>query len=129
MGSNGAYMPRSVNVWNNVLVNIPTDVNAVYGKTFVEPLPPMGAQWGKISKNKLGDCLTCVGSFYGKYVKIIGLKATGNYLDQFWANKFSVLFCEGPKYNISMISGFFTLGEPLYMDLNIQKTSSSTRKM
>ena len=30
----------------------------------------------------------------------------------------SVLLCEGPKPNISMISGFFTPGGPLCMHLN-----------
>ena len=41
-----------------------------------------------------------------KYVEIIGLKAPGNYSDQLWFNEILVLLCEGPKRNISMISGF-----------------------
>ena len=51
---------------------------------------------------------------------MIGLKAPGNYFDQFWSNKTSVLLCEGPKPYNSMISGFLTPREPLSIDLNIQ---------
>ena len=40
----------------------------------------------------------------------MGLKAPGNYLDQFWSDKILVLLCEGPKPQKSMISGFV---EPL----------------
>ena len=39
----------------------------------------------------------------------------------FWFNTISILLCEGPKPNISMISGFLRPGEPLFMDLNILK--------
>ena len=41
-----------------------------------------------------------------KYVEIISLKAPGNYSASFRSNKTLVLLCEGPKPNISMISGF-----------------------
>ena len=33
-------------------------------------------------------------------------------MDQFWFNKISILLCEGPKPNISMISGFCEPLEP-----------------
>ena len=36
-------------------------------------------------------------------------------------NKILVLLCEGPKHQKSMISGFLSPGEPLFMDLNIPK--------
>ncbi len=36
----------------------------------------------------------------------MGLKAPGNYSDQFWFNKMSVSLCEGPRPQNSMISGF-----------------------
>ena len=52
---------------------------------------------------------------------MISLKTPGVYLDQFWSDKISVLLCEGPKPNISMISGFLSPGEPLSTDLNIPK--------
>ena len=42
--------------------------------------------------------------FYGKHIEIIGLKAPGDYSDQFWSNNFSILLCEGPKPPNSMIS-------------------------
>ena len=51
---------------------------------------------------------------------MIGLKAPGDNSDQFWFNKTSVLFCEGPKPNIFMISGFVRPGGPVFMDLSIQ---------
>ena len=34
------------------------------------------------------------------------------------SNKILVLLCEGPKLNIFMISGFWSPGEPLFMDFN-----------
>ena len=36
-------------------------------------------------------------------------------------DKISILLCEGPKLNISMIFGFLSPGEPLFIDLNIPK--------
>ena len=42
-----------------------------------------------------GVVLDMLGHFGGKYVLRIGLKASGNYLDQFWSNRISALFCEG----------------------------------
>ena len=61
--------------------------------------------------------------FYRKDVQIIGSKAPGNYLDQFWSNKVLVLLCEGPESPNSMISGFLNPGEPLFMDLHRENTS------
>ena len=58
---------------------------------------------------------------------MIGLKAPGNYSDQFGFNKISILSCEGPKPNISMIDGCLSPGEPLIMDLNIPKYTKNTR--
>ena len=55
------------------------------------------------------------GLFYGKDGQRIGLKALGNYSDQFWSNKTPILLCEGPKPNISMTSGFFTPWSPVLM--------------
>ena len=52
---------------------------------------------------------------------MIGLKALGDYLDQFWSNKISALLCEGQKPQNSMISGLLSPGEPLFMDSNIPK--------
>ena len=40
-----------------------------------------------------------------------------NHFYQFWFIKIPILLCDGPKPNISMISGFLTPGEPLFMDL------------
>ena len=51
----------------------------------------------------------------------MGLKALGNYSDQFWSNKISVLLCEGPKPQNSMISGFLDPYYPLLMDLDMLK--------
>ena len=60
-------------------------------------------------------------NFHGTYVQMKSLKAPENYSASFWSHTISVLLCEGPKPNISMISGFLSRGEPLYMDLNIPK--------
>ena len=53
----------------------------------------------------LCDSLLFLGLFIWKMcLKIIGLKAPGNYSDQFWYNKISTLSCEGPEPPNSMIS-------------------------
>ncbi len=39
-----------------------------------------------------------------------GLKVPVDYSNQFWSDKILVLFCEGSKPNISMISGFLPPG-------------------
>ena len=54
-------------------------------------------------------------------VLIISLKAPGNYSASFWCNKISVLSCEGPRAQNSMISGFLDPWEPVFMDVNIPK--------
>ena len=59
----------------------------------------------------------------------MGLKVLGNYLDQFWSNTISVLLFEGTKSPNSMVSGFLTPGEPLFMDLiNIPRDFKHIRK-
>ena len=75
-----------------------------------------GLQWGKIGKIIYAILGHVFGCFYETYVEIIGLKAPGNYLDQFWPNKVLALLCEETKPNISMISGFLSPGEPLFCD-------------
>ena len=67
-------------------------------------------------------------NFNGKYVQIIGLKAPGNYSASSWLNKILVLLSEGPKPNISMISGFLTPREPLFIDLKIPKDFKKYKK-
>ena len=89
----------------------------------------MGLPWGGMET--IIDAIVghFVEYFYVKYVKIISLKALGNYSDEFWFNKISNILCEGPKPNMSMTYGFLSPGEPLFMDLNIQKnTSRNVRK-
>ncbi len=58
----------------------------------------------------------------------MGLKAPGDYSDQFWSNKMSVLLCEVPKPNIFMISGFLNPWSPLFMEVNIQKILQTNKK-
>ena len=72
-------------------------------------IAPMGGN----GKFKLCDLFAIV---YVIFMEIC-LKAPGNYSDQFWSNKVSVLLCEGPELDISMIYGFGALGELLFMDL------------
>ena len=67
-----------------------------------------------------------LGYCYGKCVQIIGLEAPGNYLDQRWSNKILV---RDQNLNISMISGFVSPGEPLFMDLNIPKYFKIYKKL
>ena len=49
----------------------------------------------------------------------MGLKALGNYLDQFWSHTILVLLCEGPEPPNSMISVFWSPGDSVFMDSNI----------
>ena len=67
-------------------------------------------------------CWSVVGLFLWEHVQIIGLKYLGNSLNQCGSNKMSVLLCEGPKPNISMISGFVSPGEPLFMSYGLKYT-------
>ncbi len=53
-----------------------------------------------------------MGHCYGN-IKIIGLKAPGNYSGQFWYNKLSVVLLERQNTPNSMISGFLGLVETL----------------
>ena len=82
----------------------------------------------EIGERVLGDFLSVFALFYGTYVQLIGLKAPGIYLDQFWSNKISVLLCEGAKPQNSMISGFVDPLGALISGLNIQKTLQKTDK-
>ena len=66
----------------------------------------------KNRQNNLSDCLPFVGSFLLNMCYIIGLKALENYSDQFWSHKISVLLCEGPKPQNSVISGISAPGNP-----------------
>ena len=79
-------------------------------------MAPMGSNGGDGTKY----AVVCIFLRY-LYGNVICLKAPGNYSDQFWCNKISILLHEGPKPNISMISGCLSPGEPLFMDLNILK--------
>ena len=68
------------------------------------------------------------GHFCGKFVYIIGLKAPGDYSDQFWSIKILVLLCEEPKLPNSMISGVLSPGEPLFVDFILPKWSNEYKK-
>ena len=63
------------------------------------------------------------------FVWKICLKAPGNDSDQFCCDQILVLLCEGPKPNISMISGFLSPGEPLFMDLNTPEYFKTYKKI
>ena len=52
------------------------------------------------------------GSFIGDMCLNNRLKAPGNYLDQIWSSKISVLLLEGPKRPNSMIYGLWDPLEP-----------------
>ena len=69
------------------------------------------------------------GLFVWKYVDIIRLKAPGNYSASFWSNKISVLLLERPKSPNSMMSGFLSPGEHLFMDFNIPKYYNKMRRI
>ena len=58
---------------------------------------------------------------------MIGLKAPGNYSASFWSNKISVLLCEGPNPNISMIYEFVDPWDPLFIGFHIQKYFKTMR--
>ena len=67
----------------------------------------MWPQWApvrKMGKNLSAFFSNFVGCFYGN---ILGLKTPGNYSDQFWFSKISILLCEGPKPPIAVIYRFF----------------------
>ena len=58
-------------------------------------------------------CWNLLGHLFGKLMEITGLKAPGNYDDQFWSNKVSVLLLERPKSQNPMISGLLDPWDPL----------------
>ena len=62
---------------------------------------------------KLCGSFAFLRSFYGNFIKIIGLKAPGNCSDPFWSNNFPILLLERPKPPNSMVSGFFSPWDPL----------------
>ena len=68
------------------------------------PMGSNGLQWGKMGKQSYAFFCFLFYHSYGKYVQIIGLRAPGNYSDQFWLDKISISLCEGPKPPNSMIS-------------------------
>ena len=51
----------------------------------------------------------------------ISLKASGNYFDQFWSNKISVLLWKSHKPAKSMIYGFVDPWEPVVVDFNLHQ--------
>ena len=65
--------------------------------------------------------LHCLSICFGKAAQIRDSKAPWNYSHQFWSNMFNVLLLERPRPHSSMISGFLSPGEPLFIDLNIPK--------
>ena len=69
-----------------------------------------------------------LGNLYGNFIKNIGSKAPGNYSASFWSNKFSVLLCDGPKLQNSMISGFSNPKGRLFLDFNIPKNFKEYKK-
>ena len=84
---------------------------------------------GGTGKTKYAVVFSFLWLLLWKYVELIGLKAPDNYSDQFGSNKISVLFCEGPKPNMSILSGFLNPGGPLFMDLHLQNTSKHIREI
>ena len=98
-------------------------VSALYPRRFSNGAP-IGWKW----KTNIRFVVCFLSFFYGTSISIIGLKAPGNYSDQFWSNKIVVLLCVEPKPNISMTSGFVRSWEPVFMDLNIPKYYNETKK-
>ena len=64
---------------------------------------------GKLWENILAISWSLLGHFHGKLMEIIGLKSPGNYSASVRTYNFSILSCERPKPNMSMISGFVDL--------------------
>ena len=79
-----------------------------------------GLQWRKMGRNKLSDVWSFL-LFLWKYVWRISFEAPGTYSDQFWFDKISILICEGPKPDISMISEFPNPWKPLFMNFRVPK--------
>ena len=60
-------------------------------------------------------------------MEIKGSKTPGTYSASIWSHSFSILLCEEPKPNISIVSGCLDPWEPLVMDLNIQSYSKQPK--
>ena len=82
-------------------------------------LSEKGAVTNLAEIRKIGKHRSCVFRHFGLFSWKMCLnnrfKSTRNYSDQFGSNKISVLFCEGPKPNMSMIYVLLSPGEPLFM--------------
>ena len=69
----------------------------------------------RTSMHNKAICSKLFNRFYGNYVWRISLKALGNYSDQFWSNKLSVLLLDTQTSSNSMTSGFLDpLGTLIY---------------
>ena len=62
------------------------------------------------------------------YGTMIGWTAPGNYSNRFWFNEISVLSCEAPKLQNSMMSGLSSPGQPLFTDFNIPNYLTNIKK-
>ena len=58
----------------------------------------------------------------------MGLKAPGNYLEQFWSNQILASLLERLKPPNSMNSGFLTPGKPLFIDFIISNYFKTCKK-
>ena len=83
------------------------------------------APMGKNNKNNLGVFFLLL--FYETYVKIIRLKAPGNYSDQFWPNKILVLLCEGPNLTYPWFLDFWAQRDPYFWIFIYQQTSKNKK--
>ena len=59
----------------------------------------------------------------------MGLKASGNSSHQYWSNNVSILLCEGPKTQNSMIWGFLDVSRPPKPVLFIFRDTKTPRKI
>ena len=73
---------------------------------------------GQNRQSILGVVFVFLRCFYGTYFQIVGLKARGDYLDQFWFNKISVLLFERPKPPKFIISGFLSPRELSFVEFS-----------
>ena len=62
-----------------------------------------------------------LGKFYGNVIQKSGLKAPGNYSDQLWSNKCSLILLETPRTLIFMFAGFLGLVETLIYGFEVLK--------
>ena len=68
--------------------------------------PSVARRSRKNRATKLGVRWDLLGHFYGNFMEIIGLKATGTSSASIWTCIFSICLCEGQKPIMSMVSGF-----------------------